>query len=184
MKKVSLIKLFFIFVKIGAILLGGGYVILPILTSELCEKQGLIEESDLVDYFALSQSIPGIIATNISMFAGYKLRGVFGAITAMFGLISTPILSIIILASFIEHIAKNIYLTGAFRGVGVAVTALIFLTVREMWQKSNRDSFFYFILAVSLIALLQFEASPVLVIVFCSILGVVIKSIKRYRRID
>ncbi len=88
----SLFKLFLIFVKIGAILLGGGYVILPIMTSEFVEKKNLITHDDMIDYFALSQSLPGIIAANISMFIGYKLRGKWGAITAMIGITFCSIL--------------------------------------------------------------------------------------------
>ena len=84
MKKISLTKLFIIFVKIGAILLGGGYVILPILINEFVEKRKLISHDDLIDYFALSQSLPGIIAANISMFIGYKLRGIIGLLIAMY----------------------------------------------------------------------------------------------------
>lgn len=74
LKKMSLFKLFLIFVKIGAILLGGGYVILPIMTSEFVDKRNLVSHDDLINYFALAQSLPGIIAANISMFIGYKLR--------------------------------------------------------------------------------------------------------------
>ena len=68
--KISLLKLYLIFLKIGAILLGGGYVILPILMNEFVEKRNLVSKDELVDYFALSQSLPGIIAANISMFVG------------------------------------------------------------------------------------------------------------------
>ena len=74
----SLFKLFLIFVKIGAILLGGGYVILPIMTSEFVDKRNLVSHDDLINYFALAQSLPGIIAANISMFIGYKLKGKWG----------------------------------------------------------------------------------------------------------
>ena len=90
MTQISLLKLFLIFVKIGAILLGGGYVILPILMREFVETRKWIEHDELIDYFALAQSLPGIIAANISMFIGYKLRGKFGAILAMFGVIFVP----------------------------------------------------------------------------------------------
>ena len=67
-----LLKLFLIFVKIGAILLGGGYVILPILQNEFTDKHKIISQNDLVEYFALAQSLPGIVAANISMFIGYR----------------------------------------------------------------------------------------------------------------
>lgn len=176
---ISLIKLYLIFVKIGAILLGGGYVILPILTSELCNKRKLIPESDLIDYFALSQTLPGIIAANISMFTGYKLRGKFGAIVAMFGIITVPMLCIIILASILEALSNNAYINGIFWGVGVAVIALIILTVREVWQKSERNLFFHIIFLSALIALVVFKLSPVSVIIIFSIIGILLKKMRR-----
>ena len=141
----SFYNLFLIFVKIGAILLGGGYVILPILISEFVEKRNLISHEELVDYFALSQSLPGIIAANISMFIGYKLKGKLGALVAMFGIIFVPFLCIVMLATVLSSLTSNSYIQGILWGVGISVMALIMLTVREMWQKSKRDSFFYII---------------------------------------
>ena len=175
MNKISLLKLYLIFFKVGAILLGGGYVILPILISELVEKRKLIEQDELVDYFAISQSLPGIIAANISMFAGYKLRGKIGALTAMFGVISAPFLAIILLASVLSLITENPFVQGAFWGVGIAVIALILLTVREVWQKSKRDWFFYFIFTLSLVALVVFRLSPIQTILLFSVIGVLYK---------
>ena len=178
MKKISLLKLYIIFVKIGAILLGGGYVILPIITSELCKKRKLLKEEDIINYFALSQSLPGIIAANISMFAGYKLRGKLGAIAAMLGIITVPFIFIVLLASALDKFTDNIYIQGLFWGVGVAVIALIILTVREIWQKSKRDLFFHIIFLFSLIALLIFKLSPVATILIFSGLGIVYKRIR------
>ncbi len=131
-KKVSLIKLFLIFTKIGAILLGGGYVILPIMTSEFVDKRKLVEHDDVIDYFALAQSLPGIIAANMSMFIGYKLRGKWGAVIAMVGVTFVPFWCIVLLASIISSLVNNSYVLGALWGVGISVIALIMLTVREM----------------------------------------------------
>ena len=175
----SLIKLFFIFVKIGAILLGGGYVILPIMTNEFVDKRKLITNDELTDFFALSQSLPGIIAANISMFVGYKLRGKFGAITAMLGIIFVPFICIIALASFLDIIVNNEYVKGAFWGIEIAVAALIILTVREMWQKSDKNVFFYTIFFLSLISLLFVKLQPVSTILIFTFLGVLIKKLRR-----
>ncbi len=179
MKKLSILKLYLIFVKIGAILLGGGYVILPILTSELCEKRNLIDKDKLVDYFAISQSLPGIVATNISMLTGYKLRRILGAIVAMLGIITIPFWCIVFLASIFEILTENLYINGIFRGVGVAVIALILLTSWEIWQKSEQNKFFYIILILSLISLLIFNLSPIVVIVIFTLLGILIKAVNR-----
>lgn len=177
MQKVSLFKLFLIFVKVGAILLGGGYVILPILMNEFVEKRNLVEQDELVDFFALSQSLPGIIAANISMFVGYKLRGKLGALVAMFGVIFVPFLTIVALASFLGTLTEISYIQSALWGVGVAVIALIMLTVREMWQKSERGIFFYSIFILALAALIFFDFSPIKTIIIFSIVGVLFKKL-------
>ena len=173
--KISLLKLYLIFLKIGAILLGGGYVILPILMNEFVEKRNLVSKDELVDYFALSQSLPGIIAANISMFVGYKLKGKLGAFIAMLGVVSIPFLIIVSLASVLGLLVENTYLNSALWGVGIAVIALIMLTTREMWQNANRNGFFYVIFFLALLALLVFEFSPIKTILLFTFLGVLYK---------
>ena len=175
MQKISLLNLYLIFVKIGAILLGGGYVILSILTNEFAKKRSVVTSEEILDYFALSQSLPGIIAANISMFIGYKLCGKFGALVAMFGIITAPFLCIIFLASLLSKVIDNPIIEAVFWGVGVAVIALIILTIREMWQKSKKDLFFYMIFTLALIALLFFKFSPIETILVFTPLGVLYK---------
>lgn len=177
MNEISLFKLFLIFTKIGAILLGGGYVILPILTNEFVEKKKLIEYDDLMNYFALSQSLPGIIAANISMFIGYKLHGKTGALVAMLGVIFVPFWTIIILATVINYLSQSSYIEGALWGIGIAVIALITLTFREMWQKSSKDKFFYTIFIASLLSLVLLKFSPIKTIIIFSIIGVIFKKL-------
>ena len=168
----SLFKLFLIYVKIGAILLGGGYVILPIMTNEFVDKRNLISHDDLIDYFALAQSLPGIIAANMSMFIGYKLRGKLGALVAMIGVTFIPFWTIVLLASVLGALTQNSYVLGALWGVGISVIALIMLTVREMWNKSTKNIFFYTIFILTLISLLIFKLSPIQSILLFTLIGV------------
>lgn len=175
----SLLKLFLIFVKIGAILLGGGYVILPIMQSEFAEKRELVSKDELIKYFALAQSLPGIVAANMTMFIGYKLKGRLGAISAMIGVIFVPFWCIILLASILNMFAGNSYVQGVFWGVGIAVTALILLTIREMWQNSKKDWFFYVILFGALTALFFFKLSPIQTILVFVAIGVLIKTFQK-----
>ena len=177
----SYLNLFLVFVKIGAILLGGGYVILPILMNEFVEKRDLVTQDELIDYFALSQSLPGIIAANISMFIGYKLKGKFGAVVAMLGIIFVPFICIVSLASVLGLLSENSYIQSAFWGVGVAVVALIMLTIREILQKSTKDYFFYFIFSISLISLLILEFSPIKTILIYTFGGVLYKYLTEKR---
>ena len=183
MTKLSLLKLYLIFVKIGAILLGGGYVSLPIITSEFAEKRNLVEKDEIMYYFAISQSLPGIIAANISMFIGYKLRGKIGAILAMLGVVTAPFGCIVLLASVLNLLTDNLYVKGIFWGVGVAVIALISLTVREIWQNSKKDFFFYFIFILALFSLLYFNFSPIKTILIFTFLGVLYKALVKLKEV-
>ena len=173
----SLFKLFLIYVKIGAILLGGGYVILPIMTNEFVDKRNLVSHDDLIDYFALAQSLPGIIAANMSMFIGYKLKGKWGALVAMIGVTFIPFWSIVLLASILGALTQNSYVLGALWGVGISVITLIMLTVREMWGKSTRNAFFYTIFIMTLISLLVFKITPIQSIVLFTLIGVGFKKL-------
>ena len=172
---ISFFELFLIFVKIGAILLGGGYVILPIIISEFAKKRQLVSEDEIVNYFALSQSLPGIIAANISMFIGYKLKGRLGAVLAMLGIITVPFLCIILLASVLDKLVDNSIVNGIFWGVGVSVIALILLTIREMWQKSTRNGYFYFVFLAAFASLLLLDFSPIKTILVYGLVGVLYK---------
>ena len=175
MINISLLKLFLTFAKIGAILLGGGYVILPILMNEFVEKKNLISEDELLDFFALSQALPGIIASNMSMFVGYKLRGKIGAFVAMLGVVIVPILSIILLATILTTFAENQYVQSVLGAIGVAIIALILLTIREIWQKAKKDKIFFVIFVFSLIQLLIFKLSPIKTILLSIFLGILLK---------
>lgn len=177
MKNLSLFNLFIIFVKVGAILIGGGYVILPILINEFVENRKLVEEQEIIDYFALSQTLPGLIAANISMFIGYKLKGKQGALIALLGIIFVPFWTIVLLASVLNKLTENYYAQAALWGIGVAVIALITLTAREVFQKAEKDLFFYLIFILSLVALLYFKLSPIQTILLCSFFGIIYKKI-------
>ena len=100
-KKISLFKLFWIFFKIGLVLFGGGYAILPFLKNEMCDKENICTMEEITNYYALSQCFPGLVAGNVSMFTGYKARGVAGAIAAVTGVCLPAYLSIVLIFSFI-----------------------------------------------------------------------------------
>ena len=175
----TLIELFLLFMKIGAILLGGGYVILPVLTEELITKRNILTHDELMNFFALSQSLPGLIAINISLFVGYKLRGKYGALVCVMGIIFIPFWCIVLLGSFLSAIADSFVLQGAFKGVGIAVIALIMLNIREVWQNTKKNFFFYTIFSASLISMLLFKLSPITTILIFVPLGILIKKITK-----
>ena len=160
----GLLKIFLAFLKIGAILLGGGYVIVPIMKNELIEKRKWIEEDELLNFYCISQCLPGIIAINMAILVGYKLNKLKGAITALFTISLSPFISIIIIANLLEKITNLSFLQGLFWGANIAVIILIYLTIKEMWQKSMINTFCYIWFAL-ILTLALLKISPIILII-------------------
>ena len=179
MNKVSLSDIFIAFLYSGLILLGGGYVILPILQKELVDKRGWITSDELTDYYAVSQSLPGLIAINISILVGYKLRGKSGALTGVIGVTFFAFWAIVILASVISNFTDNIYVQGAFWGIEIAVVILIISAVREMWDKAIKDYGALIVFILVLVLMLVTKVSPAFVITGSIFLGIIWKLIER-----
>ena len=126
----TLYQIFKTFFKVGTLLLGGGYVILPLLQSELVEKKNWIDDDELCEYYALGQSVPGIIAANTAIFVGYKLKRTAGALAATIGITMPAFLAIIIIAKLIEEIIRLKFIQSIFWGVGIGVVLLVFLAIK------------------------------------------------------
>lgn len=167
--KISLFGIFKIFCLIGIQLLGGGYVILPLLKKYLVEERNWLSENELIDYFAMSQCIPGIIAGNISVCCGYKLRKIWGALMAILGIITPSFIAIIIIANIINSILNCEIIQNAFWGIRISVIVLVLITVRDMWNNSVNSGFTYFIYFVSLGLLLLLPVSPALIIIISAV---------------
>ena len=173
----SVWNIFKTFFKIGTLLLGGGYVILPLLQSEIAEKKGWISVDDIVEYYALSQSLPGIIAANISIFVGHKLLGISGALAALTGVIMPAFLAIILIANILSELVGKHSVRSIFAGVAVGVVVLVLLNIKEMWTKSVVDKFTSGIFIVVLI-LAYLKISPVWIIIGSVVAGILYQNIK------
>ncbi len=167
----SVWNIFKTFFKIGTLLLGGGYVILPLLQSEVAEKKGWVTVDDIIEYYALSQSLPGIIAANISIFVGHKLLGIRGAVAALAGVIMPAFLAIILIANVLAELVEKHSVQSIFEGVAVGVVVLILLNIKEMWTRSVVDKFTAFIFIIASV-LAYFKLSPVWIITGCIVLGI------------
>lgn len=160
------------FFKVGTLLLGGGYVILPLLTSELVDKKNWITTDQLSEYYAISTSLPGIIAANTAIFTGYKLSGLKGAIAAISGVTLPAFISIIIIASVVGKITHFKNISYIFWGVGIGVITLLFLAVKEMWNKCVYDKFSSAIFIICLGLALWGKLSPAIIIILAIIAGI------------
>ena len=170
---VSLWKIFWVFTKIGAFTIGGGYMMVPAIEAEI-RKHGWISDEELPDIVALSQSAPGLLTVNMSIFAGYKLRGVRGSIVATLGSIIVPFLIILAIAMFFASFKDNAVIEAIFKGVRpVAVAIIAAYTVKLVRKHTSWWQWAITIAALVGIALLKISAIYILltIIVFSAALA-------------
>lgn len=173
------IEAFSVFSKIGAFTIGGGYAMVPLIEDEVVTKRHWIAKEDFIDLLAIAQSSPGILAVNISIFIGYRLRGIRGSIVTALGTILPSFLIILAIALFFHNFKDNVWIEKIFKGIRPAVVALIAAPTFNMAKsaKINRYNIWIPILSALLIWLLGF--SPIWIIVTAGIGGIAYKLIKR-----
>ena len=169
-ERASLWRIFTVFAKIGAFTIGGGYAMIPIIQAEI-QRRGWISDDDLPDIVALSQSAPGVMAVNISIFAGHRLRGIKGSIAATLGSITPSFLIILAIAMFFTAFKDNPWVERAFKGIRPVVISLIAVPMVNMARKSCKN-WWTWLLAVSALVLVAFlNVSPIYIIVCVLVLG-------------
>lgn len=132
----ELFELYAAFFRIGGLTFGGGLTMLPMLKHELVQKKDWVTEDELLDYYAVGQCTPGIIAVNVSTFVGYKRKGIPGAIFSTLGMISPSLIIVSILALFLQQFMENPWVQHGVGGIKVVVCALMLNTVITMGKKS------------------------------------------------
>ncbi len=171
-----LLRFFAVFAKVGVMTFGGGYAMLPILQREVVEKQKWATEEELMDYFAIGQCTPGIIAVNTATFIGQKNKGILGGIFATLGLVFPSLVIISLLAGVIEAFSHIVWVQHAFGGIRICVCVLIVNAVIKLFKKAVIDKFsFAVFLAVALAAFFT-DLSPVIFVIVAAVLGIVIKN--------
>ena len=171
----ELFKLFKTFAKIGAFTFGGGYAMLALLQREIVDNNKWATEEELLDYYAIAQCTPGVIAVNTATFIGAKKAGVLGGIAATLGVIFPSIIIITIIAAFINHFLEYEIVQHILGGIRVAVAVLIIKSVITMSKKSITDIVCVIIAAVSFLLSLIFSLSPILIVLAAAALGLILK---------
>ena len=169
-RKVSLLQIFGVFAKIGAFTIGGGYAMIPIIQREM-SRRGWISDDELPDIVALSQSAPGVMAVNISIFAGYRLRGIPGSIAATLGSVTPSFVIILAIAMFFSAFKDNPWVERAFKGIRPVVISLIAVPMINMARKSC-TTWWKWLLAVAALVLVAFlNVSPIYILLVVIVLG-------------
>ena len=185
-KRTSLWKLFSAFMRIGAFTFGGGYAMLPMLERECVDKTGWVTRDELLDYFAIGQCTPGVIAVNTATFIGKKERGFIGAVVTTAGVVLPSFVIICVLTALLANFAQIPAVKYALHGIRVAVGVLILNTVITLVRQKVKGVFGYVlcVLAFALVALppvigLPFKVSPVFVVMGAATAGIVRGLIKK-----
>ena len=173
------LRLFGVFLKIGALTIGSGYAMLPIMRLEFTQKRDWLTEEEMTDILGLSQSIPGLIAANTASLIGYKLAGFPGAFFGTLGAVLPSFIIILIIAVLFPHIASNIYVQKALKGVEVGVTATIIAYAVHACRKTLVDIFSVVVMLASFALGLFTHINLFFIITGGALLGWIYHTIRR-----
>ena len=170
----NLFNLYFSFAKIGTFTIGGGLAMMPMMQSELIEKRKWITDEELIDYYAVGQSTPGIVAVNVATFVGYKQMGIIGGIFATLGMVTPSLVIIMILASLINSINDFPIIQKALKGINVAVAALLTSTIINFMKKTIKKFTNAIFMMISFLLVFVFKLPSFWIILFALLIGVVL----------
>lgn len=170
----ELFQLFWVFAQMGASCFGGGYAMLSLLQKVIVEQHHWATEEELMDYYAIGQCTPGIIAINTSTFIGYKRGGIPGAIVASLGFLTPSIIIITIIAAFLENFAANPIVSHALAGIRVCVCVLILDAVLKLGKKSVKDAVSWIIFLVVAVLAFFTEVPTVALILSAGAVGYIL----------
>ena len=171
-------ELFVAFFKIGAFTFGGGYAMLPLIEKEIVEKRAYATSEEIMDYFAIGQCTPGVIAVNTATFVGHKKAGVKGAMAATIGVVLPSVIIITILAMCLSFVYDYPVVQNVLSGIRIAVAVLIVNAVFSMYKKGCKNIFGIILAIISFIVFAFLSVSPVIMVISGVILGILYTRLK------
>lgn len=170
-QKPILLDLYLTFFNIGLFTFGGGYAMLPLLINRVVETNRWAREDEILNYFAIGQCTPGIIAVNTATFIGYKMAGILGGILATIGFISPSVIMILLIANLLNAVVDLEIVGHAFAGIRIAVTALIASSVYKLFLSNAKGVLKAAMAVLAFVAIAFFKVSPILITVAAAVLG-------------
>ena len=169
-----LLKLFAGFARVGVLTFGGGYAMIPMLEREIVDRHGWATSEELMDYYAVGQCTPGVIAVNTATFIGYKTAGNLGGVVATLGVIFPSFVIITVIAGIIQNFADIPAVKSAFAGIRVCVCVLIFNSVLKLWKGAVKDKAALVLCLLVFTLSMFFNISPIVFVVFCAAAGILL----------
>lgn len=167
-----LLKLFAAFARVGVLTFGGGYAMIPMLEREIVDRHGWATSEELMDYYAVGQCTPGVIAVNTATFIGYKIAGNIGGVVATLGVVFPSFVIITVIAGIIQNFADIPAVRSAFAAIRVCVCVLIFNSVLKLWKGAVKDKAALVLCLLVLVLSMFFNISPIVFVVFCAAAGI------------
>lgn len=171
-EKVKMSELFRTFARIGVMTFGGGYAMIPMLERELVDAHSWVTNDELMDYYAIGQCTPGVIAVNTATFVGKKLAGTLGGICATLGVIFPSLVIIMLIAGVLTNFSDIEAVKNAFAGIRVCVCVLIFNSVVKLYKSAVKDKVALGIFILVLVLSLIFDVSPIWFVLISAATGI------------
>ena len=167
-----LVELFINFAKVGVMTFGGGYAMIPILEREIVDGKAWATREELMDYYAVGQCTPGVIAVNVATFLGRKLAGIPGSIAATIGVVFPSVVIICLIAGILSNFSDIAAVKSAFAGVRVCVCVLIFNSVLKLWKNAVADKAAMLLFIVVFVMSIFLDISPIVYVLLCAAAGI------------
>ena len=168
----KLLDLFLAFARIGVMTFGGGYAMIPMLEREIVDNKGWATSEEIMDYYAVGQCTPGVIAVNTATFVGYQVAGVAGGIVATLGVVFPSLVIITVIAGILTNFADIPAVKSAFAGIRVCVCVLIFNAVVKLWKNAVPDKAALVLCLGVFILSVFLDLSPVVFVIVCAAAGI------------
>jgi chromate transporter len=172
-------ELFVSFLKIGSLMFGSGYTMLPLLTREIVEHRAWVTQDELMDSYALAQSVPGVIAVNTAAIVGQKHGGWGGAAAAVLGVIAAPVAAILLVTTVLMQFWNNPVVTHAFNGIRVAVAAVITSAVVGLVRSNVKNWLGIALCLAGFVIVAVLHLSPVFVVLLAVIVGFIVWGVRK-----
>ncbi len=177
--------LFWSYIKITSLVIGGGYAIIAAAQEEFVHRRGWLTDVDVLEMITITQTVPGILACNSAIYIGWRINGLPGSLAALLGSILPSLVTIVCIAAAISSVAEviqNAYIQGAFRGVIACIVGMVIVTALKMRKKAVKGWFGWVIAAGCLVGMSVFGVNPAWLIVGAIVLGISQVTVLRLKR--
>lgn len=165
-------ELFIVFFKLGAVTIGGGVAMLPLLQDILIKEKKWFTEEEFLDTVAVTQSLPGVIAINIATYVGYKKRGFLGSLVSTIGVALPSFVLILLMASGISAIGDSSVVKGAMSALRATALGLIIVAVIRLVPAAIKSKWGVLAAIASFVMIVVFDINTAIVILIFLVLGI------------